>query len=356
MMTVRGMHHFFLMLAAPLLGIMLWIWSLEPAIMPENDLPLQTQAFSIRDQVSRIEQGFSAASEKALTANDSLEQFYESYVHNVNQTNQMLNLTESIRGIPYAIYDRRISSMLGAPMKRISSSNIDLALYAFRERNYSGYAMKVHLKTDQAMKMVLGDDTPGGSETTLSALQRYGAFAAVNAGGFADRKTDGKRYPIGTTVLDGNYLFGFIPSRQDLFFVGLDKNRKLIGGKFYKREDLEQLSPQFGVSFVPVLLLNGEKQKIPDKWLVDPGRAPRTILGNYKHDHLLFIVTDGYNVNGNLGPTLAEIQDKAKQLGLQNAFNLDGGGSTTLVWDGKLMNTPSDGRQRLLPTHFLFFK
>lgn len=69
--------------------------------------------------------------------------------------------------------------------------------------------MKVKLKDPTAMKMSLGSDKLGGSETTMRAVLRHGAIAGINAGGFADG--DGKRYPLSTTVLNGTTLLAFSP-------------------------------------------------------------------------------------------------------------------------------------------------
>ncbi len=139
-------------------------------------------------------------------------------------------------------------------------------------------------------------------------------------------------------------------------FIGLSTDRKLIGGKFYKQEDLDKLKPSFGSTFVPILLQNGKKQPIPPQWVSSPARAPRTVVGSFKNDQLLFIVTDGYDERGNSGATLAELQDKLQSLGIKDAYNLDGGGSSSLIFDGQVINHPSDnGKLRPLATNFLFF-
>jgi exopolysaccharide biosynthesis protein len=204
------------------------------------------------------------------------------------------------------------------------------------------------------MQMTLGKDKLGGSETTLAAVKRYGAVAGINAGGFADSKKG--RFPLSTTVLDGKYLGGFESSYKDLFFVGLNKSGKLIGGQFSTQAELDRLHPEFGATFVPILLKNGQKKLIPDKWKTSPLRAPRTVIGNYKDDQLLIIVVDGYNENGGSGATLEELQGRLYKLGVQDAYNLDGGGSSSLVVNGQIVNQPSDGQLRPVPTHFLFFK
>ncbi|MNJ66948.1 hypothetical protein D3C77_630740 [compost metagenome] len=80
------------------------------------------------------------------------------------------------------------------------------------------------------------------------------------------------------------------------------------------------------------------------------------MIGNYKDDQLIILVVDGYDENGNSGATLEELQNKLYNMGVVNAYNLDGGGSSSLVLNGKVINTPSDGQLRPVPTHFLFFK
>jgi exopolysaccharide biosynthesis protein len=70
----------------------------------------------------------------------------------------------------------------------------------------------------------------------------------------------------------------------------------------------------------------------------------------------LFLVVDGYNEKGSSGATLAEMQILLQRYGALDGYNLDGGGSTSLVFNGRVINNPSDGNLRKLPTNFLFFK
>ncbi|MNL52086.1 hypothetical protein D3C87_1752320 [compost metagenome] len=68
------------------------------------------------------------------------------------------------------------------------------------------------------------------------------------------------------------------------------------------------------------------------------------------------MVADGYNENGNSGATLEELQNKLSNMGVIDAYNLDGGGSSSLIFNGRVINKPSDGNLRKVPTNFLFFK
>ncbi|WP_311198836.1 phosphodiester glycosidase family protein [Paenibacillus hexagrammi] len=306
------------------------------------------------DAVTIIGKLDQAASDAAITKTN-IEKYFELYEKSTAEVASMLKSAAAQAARPGIIYDSRITAKLGSPRGQVSSSNIDLKLFDLHENNYSGYALKVNLKSDKAIKLVLGKDKMGSSETTLDAVRRYGAIAGVNAGGFADDNKGG-RYPLDTTVIGGKYLNGFFPSNNGTIFIGLNKERKLIGGKFTSQSQLDALDPLMGSTFVPTLLQGGAKTSIPTQWQTSPARAARTIMANYKNDQLLFIVTDGRDESGNSGATLAELQDKMQSLGIVDAYNLDGGGSSTLIFNGSLINKPSDGKLRPLATHFLFFK
>ena len=54
------------------------------------------------------------------------------------------------------------------------------------------------------------------------------------------------------------------------------------------------------------------------------------------------ITVDGRQPGVSVGMTLQELADYMLSLGATDAMNLDGGGSTTMYLDGKVVNTPSD--------------
>ncbi|SMC38472.1 phosphodiester glycosidase family protein [Sporomusa malonica] len=75
------------------------------------------------------------------------------------------------------------------------------------------------------------------------------------------------------------------------------------------------------------------------------GRAPRTAIGLKADSHLLAVVVDGRQENS-IGMTLLELALFMQELGAQDAMNLDGGGSSEMVIKGKIVNKPSDKRER----------
>ncbi len=83
----------------------------------------------------------------------------------------------------------------------------------------------------------------------------------------------------------------------------------------------------------------------PD-WDLVHGRHPRTLLASKPDGAVLLIAVDGRWPGHSAGMTLPQAAGLARRLGATDAVNLDGGGSTTFVVRGKVVNRPSDGRER----------
>lgn len=75
------------------------------------------------------------------------------------------------------------------------------------------------------------------------------------------------------------------------------------------------------------------------------GNNPRCAIGYIKPGHYKFIVVDGHDVGYSRGVTLTELAQIMKDEGCRLAYNLDGGGTATMVYDGKTINSPSDKRE-----------
>lgn len=70
-------------------------------------------------------------------------------------------------------------------------------------------------------------------------------------------------------------------------------------------------------------------------------------MGRTADGRVALVTIDGRRTTS-VGTTLIETAKIARSLGLVEAINLDGGGSTTLVIDRKVANTVSGSRQRLV--------
>ena len=83
-------------------------------------------------------------------------------------------------------------------------------------------------------------------------------------------------------------------------------------------------------------------------------RHPRTFVGRSNDGRLIWGVVDGRNSMHSVGATISETKQLALSLGLVDALNLDGGGSSSLWWRGFIVNRPSDGKERPIPYAIIF--
>ena len=80
-------------------------------------------------------------------------------------------------------------------------------------------------------------------------------------------------------------------------------------------------------------------------------RAPRTAVGQLADGRVIFVVTDGHRPGYSVGMTNFELAQTLVRLGAVTASGFDGGGSSTLAFDGTILNRPSDpGGERPVST------
>jgi hypothetical protein len=113
----------------------------------------------------------------------------------------------------------------------------------------------------------------------------------------------------------------------------------------------------------PLLIKNGKAIKnffgvenLKSAWFI--GKNPRTAIGFNKERRKIFVVTvDGRQKGYSKGMTLPELANFLEREGAYKAVNLDGGGSTTMVIKGQIINSPSDSTgERPVHNAILFFK
>lgn len=217
---------------------------------------------------------------------------------------------------------------------------------------YTGYVMTVNDPT----KVRLGvPGKVGSGEKVSSMVERTGAIAGVNGGGFADPNWKGNGFkPIGLVISQGKVYYNGLGGKKSTQIVGLDKQGKMLAGN-YSLSELSDLGVQEAVSFQPRLIVNGKGliKNAAEGW----GIAPRTAMGQRADGALLFVVIDGRQPGHSIGANLYDVQQIMLNHGAVIAANLDGGSSTVLVKDNDIINKPSSQYgERYLPTAFLVFE
>lgn len=225
-----------------------------------------------------------------------------------------------------------------------------IVVYNIDGGNFKGKLMVIEDPT--TVKVGYSSLMPTSGEKTSVIAKRNGAVAAINAGGFYDLAWTGTGgAPMGFIIHDGNVIadqFKNADMRQDT--VAFTDKGMLIVGK-HSISQLKKLGVKEAVSFGPPLIVNGK----PTITKGDGGYGinPRTVIGQREDGAVLFLVIDGRSI-GSLGGTLRDCQDILLQYDAVNAANLDGGSSTSMYFNGKLINTPSDTLgERTVPSVFM---
>lgn len=112
----------------------------------------------------------------------------------------------------------------------------------------------------------------------------------------------------------------------------------------------EAASQWEGVDYIvggtPILVRNGERVSDFDEERIQESfvrnRHPRTAVGIRPDGTWVLVVVDGRQPNLSLGMTLEELAELMQSLGSRDALNLDGGGSSTFYFQGRVVNSPSD--------------
>lgn len=84
-------------------------------------------------------------------------------------------------------------------------------------------------------------------------------------------------------------------------------------------------------------------------------KAPRTLVGQKANGNIVWVAVDGRRI-GSPGVNAATSAKIMQDLGCYVAVNVDGGGSTEMIIDGKIKNKPSDGCERSIGTAFVAYK
>lgn len=236
-------------------------------------------------------------------------------------------------------------------LKFTARTDSTIHMQKIESNRFVGYLLEI--PNPKRIQVATAEDINEKGDTTSNIARRVDAVAAINGGGFYDPNGTGTgRLPYGFILHEGKYLLGEqVGDEEQVDFIGMTKNGSLIAGRYNKRE-LRELGAVEGLTFGPPIIVNGEKMiKSGDGgW----GISPRSAIGQKRDGTILFLVIDGRQPGYSIGATLADMQNILYEQGAYTAANLDGGSSTTLYYNGKVINKPADLLgERMIPTAFV---
>ena len=262
---------------------------------------------------------------------------YITWLYNQDELNEILGVVKTTEQTQVLSFKPRTDSTL--------------SLQKIETTRFVGYLLEI--PNPQRIQVATAEDIQEKGDTTSRIAKKNNAVAAINGGGFYDPNGTGTgRLPYGFIIHEGKYLLGQqVDDKERVDFVGMTRSGNLIAGNYNKKE-LHDLGVTEGLTFVPPLIMNGKKviRSGDGGW----GISPRSAIGQKKDGTMMFLVIDGRQPGYSIGATLVDVQNIMYEKGAYIAANLDGGSSTTLYYNGNVVNKPADLLgERMIPTAFI---
>ena len=223
-----------------------------------------------------------------------------------------------------------------------SDGNVIISISEVRAYDSTVYVADVVLASPEYLQTAFANSTYGRNVTakTSSIAENANAVLAINGDYYGARQSG---YVIRNGVI---YRSTANRNAEDLV-IYQDGSFGIINESEISAQALLDNGAWNVLSFGPALLIDGEIAVSSGE---EVGRAmasnPRTAIGIVDDLHYLFVVSDG-RTNASEGLSLRELAQVLKELGAKTAYNLDGGGSSTMVFQGQVVNNPTSNGKRI---------
>ena len=204
------------------------------------------------------------------------------------------------------------------------------------------YIADIQLSSIATLKSGLAEDSFGRNvkEKTSEIADRVGAILAINGDYYGFRDTG---YVIRNGILYRDTMSS--QTAQDLVIYE-DGSMKIIREGDVTAEELLDEGALQVYSFGPGLIVDGEITVTADAEVAQSMNSnPRTAIGYISPLHYVMVVSDG-RTSESAGLSLLQLAEIMDQLGCEQAYNLDGGGSTTMYFNGEVINNPTSNGKR----------
>ena len=220
-------------------------------------------------------------------------------------------------------------------VKTYQDENCQITLTEYYENNTRIYVADVVLSSAEYLKTAFADDTYGKNVTdkTSSIAEAHNAILAINGDYYG---TQERGY-----VIRNGIVYRDTKSTNDVLCIYADGTMQVISPDAYSAKELVSMGVWQAFSFGPELLEDGNITVTQNQ---EVGKAmasnPRTAIGIIDSNHYVFVVSDG-RTSESEGLSLYQLAEFMQGLGIETAYNLDGGGSSTMYFDGEVINQPT---------------
>lgn len=224
--------------------------------------------------------------------------------------------------------------------KSYVDKNIKITIETVRKYDSTIYVADIQVSDVSYLKTALANNTYGRNitATTSDIAETKNAIFAINGDFYGFR--DG-----GYVLRNGTVYRSSVRSTENNESLVIDKdgNLSVISESQVSMQSLTDKGALQVLSFGPGLVENG---KIAVTSSSEVGQAmtsnPRTAIGQISKLHYIVIVSDG-RTSESEELSLLQLAQEFKDRGCTVAYNLDGGGSSTMYFNGEIINKPKGG-------------
>ena len=243
---------------------------------------------------------------------------------------------ESSSGSNASAEKGNVSGTVNTTATMYEDDNIKITLTDYRENDTDIHVADVTVSSAEYLKTAFAQSAYGKNitETTSDIAESVNAILAINGDYYGAQE---RGYVIRNGVL---YRSTAKSGNEDLVIYA-DGSFEIISADDITAEELLDKGARNVLSFGPALVKDGAVSVTESE---EVGKAmasnPRTAIGIIDENHYVFVVADG-RTSDNEGLSLYELAEFMESLGVQTAYNLDGGGSSTMYFNGEIINQPT---------------
>jgi len=208
---------------------------------------------------------------------------------------------------------------------------------AITGRRLMYYIVDIYVRDIESLRCGLADDTPGLSSSVASIkrlAERNGAIAAIS-GDYTARQKDAYVVRNGVTLRTAE------DPKRDVAVLCRDGRLLTLEVGSFTQADILALDPWHVWNFGPALLgEDGRSKEVFNSNVA--ARNTRAAIGYFEPGHYCFVLISGLQKSEGL--TLRHLSQFMEALGCAAAYNLDGGHTAQLYWDGQVLSATRNPR------------
>ena len=222
-----------------------------------------------------------------------------------------------------------------------SDENASITITDYEVAGTTVHVADVTVSSAEYLKTAFANDSYGKNvtATTSQTAAAHNAVLAINGDNYGSRE---RGY-----VIRNGIVYRDTSDGSDVLCIYANGSLKVVDPSTISAQELVEQGVWQAFSFGPALVQDSSVSVSQDD---EVGKAkasnPRTAIGMIDQNHYVFVVSDG-RTDESEGLSLYELAQFMQQLGVTCAYNLDGGGSSTMVFQGSVVNTPTTNGNRI---------